>query len=74
MTPIRDLNDLSLALHRIATCARMVAEGAHNYAVTSETEYGDELLFLVDALEAQTCELAEGFSKIQINGREIRQP
>ncbi|ACI93246.1 hypothetical protein OCAR_6132 [Afipia carboxidovorans OM5] len=71
MTPIKDLNDIGLAILRIATCARMIGSEAHDHVVTDKTSHGEELLFLIDSLEAQTRELQKGFAKIQVNAREI---
>jgi len=69
MTELKDLNDVSLAILRIATNARMIASHAHNEVVTTETEGGDEMLFLVDILEKQTRELNEAFSAIQLRAQ-----
>lgn len=66
MTPVNDLNDVGLAILRIATNARMIATHAHNEVVTADTEGGDEMLFLVDIMEKQTHDLNDAFSAIQL--------
>lgn len=70
MTELKDLNDVSLAILRIATNAKMIADRAHNEVVTAETEGGDEMLFLVDILEKQTKELNAAFSAIQLEAQQ----
>lgn len=70
MTELKDLNDVGLAILRIATNAKMIASHAHNEVVTAETEGGDEMLFLVDILEKQTRELNERFSAIQLESQQ----
>lgn len=71
MTELKDLNDVGLAILRIATNAKMIASHAHNEVVTAETEGGDEMLFLVDILEKQTRELNEAFSAIQLEAQQV---
>jgi hypothetical protein len=70
MTDLKELNDVSLAILRIATNAKMIANHAHNEVVTADTEGGDEMLFLVDILEKQTRELNERFSAIQLEAQQ----
>lgn len=70
MTELKDLNDVGLAILRITTNAKMIADEAHNHFCTAETEHGDEMLFLVDILEKQTRELNEAFSDIQLKAQQ----